>query len=465
MTSVITGKSVLRQRTSTLEAVALKDLNSYFLTLFFDFMRAFFHRHLWRILALCIACAGGAAYFFGLRGNEEASATTDRQADVNYENLSEIVFPIEVDTVRRGTFTAYITANGAARAAQSVEVVARMSGFLETAPPSNGAAVAKGQTLARFDNREATLAFKDAEDKRIQAQVEFGLSFREPNDTSSPARARREQIAGATARIQTQLDELDRARAQRAISEKEYAERKTALEAELLYSGGQRAAVMQSKSGLSAALTAVEKAKLQLEYCVVKAPFAGVVANSSLAAGQYIQAGQTLCKILDVSSLLLDVGVLETELPFIRVGTKAEARFQALEGATVGGEVIAVNPLPDPVSKTYTATIRLRNARERRVAPGMFASVRLAAEDLPNRVLLPKTALLSRDKRSVVFVIAEENGANVAQWNYVQTGRANDRFVEILSGVEPGAVVATEGHFTLAHGSPVKITQKAQAKR
>jgi RND family efflux transporter MFP subunit len=213
---------------------------------------------------------------------------------------------------------------------------------------------------------------------------------------------------------------------------------------------------------LSAAKNAVEKAQLMLEYCTIKAPFAGVVANAQLASGQYVQAGQTLCKVLDVSSLLMDVGVLETELPFIRVGTTAEATFQALPDAVLRGTVIAINPLADPASKTYTVTIRLANSTKTKlIAPGMFATVRLAAEELRNRLLLPKAALLSRDKRNVVFSLTGASDKPTAQWNYVETGAANDRFVEITSGLEAGAVVMTEGHFTLAHGAAVKVQPKA----
>jgi RND family efflux transporter MFP subunit len=432
-------------------------------------MLPFLRRHLWRILALVLVICG-VGYMLLVKGRTAATASANTNVNVNYESLGDIVFPVETDTVRRGTLTKFITANGSVRAAQSVDIVARTSGFVEMIPPPNGSAVSKGQTLVRFDNREALIALKEAEDKRVQAQVEFGLSFRETNDTSANARAqqqiRQEQIAAATKRINAALAELDEQRTAGRITAKDYADRKTMLEAELLYAGAQRSTVIQSKSGLSAAKNAVEKAQLMLEYCTIKAPFTGVVANAQLAIGQYVQAGQTLCKVLDVSSLLLDVGVLETELPFIRVGTAAEATFQALPGATLQGTVVAVNPLADPASKTYTVTIRLAsNAKTKQIAPGMFATVRLAAEELRNRILLPKAALLSRDKRNVVFSLTGDNDKPTAQWNYVETGAANDRFVEIISGLEAGAVVITEGHFTLAHGAAVKVMSKAEKKR
>jgi RND family efflux transporter MFP subunit len=191
-----------------------------------------------------------------------------------------------------------------------------------------------------------------------------------------------------------------------------------------------------------------------------------------LAVGQYVQAGQTLCKVLDVSALLIDVGVLETELPFIRVGSGVEATFQAVPNETVAGTVVAINPLADPTSKTYTVTVRL-NAQAKRnhqgtaigIAPGMFGSVRIVAEELKNRVLLPKAALLSRDKRNVVFSLSGSADKPTALWNYVETGAVNDKFVEITSGLETGTVVMTEGHFTLAHGAAVRVQARATKEK
>jgi RND family efflux transporter MFP subunit len=431
-------------------------------------------RHAWRILAAVLVIAGAGVMLFLKGRTASTAANASTNINVNYESLGDVVFPVEVDTVRRGTLTKFITANGSIRAAQSVDIVARASGFIEMIPPPNGSSVGKGQTLVRFDSREALLALKEADDKRVQAQVEFGLSFRETNDTSASARAlvqaRQEQVATATKRINTELATLNEQRSAGRISAKDYADRKTTLEAELLYAGAQRATVMQSKSGLSAAKNAVEKAQLMLEYCKVQSPFAGVVANVQVASGQYVQAGQTLCKVLDVSSLLVDVGVLETELPFVRVGTSAEATFQALPGATLRGTVIAINPLADPASKTYTVTIRLASSTtSQRIAPSMFATVRLTAEELRNRILLPRAALLSRDKRNVVFSLVASSGASStpdkseAQWNYVETGAANDRFVEITGGLDAGTVVMTEGHFTLAHGAAVRVVEKKGA--
>lgn len=426
-------------------------------------MKHFISKNLWRIIALVImALTVGVIVVF--RGKNPDAQPQTSSVDIQYDKLGDIIFSVEIDTVRRGTLVQYITANGSVRAAQSVDIVARTAGFLEQTPPPNGTLVQKAQVVARFDAREAVITLKEAEDKRIQAQVEFGLAFRE-HDTSGKTREslllRQAQMGEQLKKAEEKLQELEQLRASLRINAKEYQDKKTVLETEMLYAGAQRTTVMQSKSGLSAANNAVERARLQLEFCTHKTPFSGVIANSNLTAGQYVQAGHVLCKVLDVSSLLIDVGVLETELPFMKLGTAVTATFQALPGVNIPGTVISINPLADPGTKTYTLTVKLQE-NGKRIAPGMFASVQVVAREIRNCVLLPRAALLSRDKRNVVFSLINESEKNTAHWNYVETGASNDHFVEITSGVEPGTPVMTEGHFTLAHGAPVKIAQKSR---
>ncbi|KAB2847904.1 MAG: hypothetical protein F9K42_09585 [Ignavibacterium sp.] len=86
----------------------------------------------------------------------------------------------------------------------------------------------------------------------------------------------------------------------------------------------------------------------------------------------------------------------------------------------------------------------------------MFASVKIETDILKNRVIIPKEALLVRDKRDLVFVVQN----NLAKWQYVNIGQQNDEYIEILNGVSPGDSVIVEGHFNLAHDSNIKSVNK-----
>ena len=83
----------------------------------------------------------------------------------------------------------------------------------------------------------------------------------------------------------------------------------------------------------------------------------------------------------------------------------------------------------------------------------MYAMVQIQSHIFKNCIIVPKAALLIRDKRSLVFVFKN----NLAKWHYVKTGETNDQYVEIKEGIEPGDSVIVEGNYNLAHDATVKI--------
>jgi hypothetical protein len=102
----------------------------------------------------------------------------------------------------------------------------------------------------------------------------------------------------------------------------------------------------------------------------------------------------------------------------------------------------------------------------------MYAEVSLDAEALPDRVMVPRAAILERGegtRRTMLFVYETDGNAGVAAWRYVNTGRENDTHVEILREglengmVEPGEVVLIDGHHYLAHGTPVRLVDNVEA--
>jgi len=158
---------------------------------------------------------------------------------------------------------------------------------------------------------------------------------------------------------------------------------------------------------------------------------------------------------LDISRLKVDVGILENEINKVHIGNNAIVRLTALPDKIYYGKVIYINPMIDPEIKTCRVTVEIINS-DINIKPGMFASVKIETDILKNRVIIPKEALLVRDKRDLVFVVQN----NLAKWQYVNIGQQNDEYIEILNGVSPGDSVIVEGHFNLAHDSNIKSVNK-----
>ena len=86
----------------------------------------------------------------------------------------------------------------------------------------------------------------------------------------------------------------------------------------------------------------------------------------------------------------------------------------------------------------------------------MFATAVIDAHIHKNLLLAPRTALLQRDNRTLVFIVRQ----NLAKWCYVETGRENEDYVEIVSSnpmLAEGDHVLIDGHFTLVNDAPIEV--------
>lgn len=255
---------------------------------------------------------------------------------------------------------------------------------------------------------------------------------------------------------------LERARAQLEKAEADYRE-KLLFDADLDPEvRAERERAQRIKSGLAEAEITVREAQLNLDRTRVQAPFPGRVASVSVVEGQLVSQGTELMTVVDLDPIKVQVQVLEGELAFLAPGRRAALRFSAFPDETLTGTIQTINPIVDQQTRTAKVTVVMDN-REGRILPGMYARVELEAQRIPDRILVPRSAILERDRRTMLFVL--EDGK--AKWRYVTTGLENDDFVEIVEDpdtemVHPGEVVLTRGHFTLTHDANVRLVDDYQ---
>lgn len=211
------------------------------------------------------------------------------------------------------------------------------------------------------------------------------------------------------------------------------------------------------RSGLAAARVRLDRAKLARERAVIAAPFTGVIDRINTVIGDRLNAGQEIATLVDLTNLRIEAAVLEHDLPLIKIGGEAVITSAAIPGQAIAGKVDAVLPLVDSTTRAGRVFVRATGGGALR--PGMYADVRLEAQRLTSRRLVPSRAIIERDGRPLVFVIRDGR----AQWTYVLPGRSNGNVTEILpdsvSGlipVNPGDRVIVEGHLTLIHDAPVR---------
>jgi RND family efflux transporter MFP subunit len=311
-----------------------------------------------------------------------------------------------------------VKANGRAAPARTTTILAQVPGRVSRVPVSESDRVGAGRLLVAIDPTEYQLAVDDAEAQVRRAEAEY--------------------------RSITLFDE----RIEDASVREE------------------RARVARARSGLDQAEVALRRARLDLARTTVASPFAGRVADVQVVPGEFVRAGDPLLTVSDLDPIRVEAQVLETEVGYLQRDGLAEVTFAAWPDEPFRGTIRTINPLVEGETRVVRVTVEVPNPGGR-ILPGMFAEVSLDARRFPDRVLIPREAVVERDRRSVVFVYEGDQSSGLAKWRYVTPGLENDTWVEILDdpetdGVQPGDVVLTGGHYTLIHDARVRLVSDAE---
>ncbi|MFW6199037.1 MAG: efflux RND transporter periplasmic adaptor subunit, partial [Gemmatimonadota bacterium] len=330
---------------------------------------------------------------------------------------------VEGAEVVRDTLWIQVVASGAAEAYRRTVVTTRREGVVEQVPVGENDFVQEGDLLVQLDTLEAAMELAEAEARLRSARNELEAGM----------------LAGG------QIDDP---------SIREERERN-----------------LRVQVGLVEAETALRRAELERGLTRVTAPFAGRVADLAAVEGAYLTAGAELLTLVQLDSIRVQAEVLESELHLLREGRRADVRFSALPDTRVEASVESVNPVVDVETRSGRVTLVLPNPGDR-IKPGIYATVRLDAQAYPDRMLIPREAVVERGqpRREVVFVLrdADEAGRGRSEWRYVTTGRRNETHVEILpseetSMVDSGEIVLVDGHHYLAHDVPVRLVEDVEA--
>ncbi|QXE91976.1 efflux RND transporter periplasmic adaptor subunit [Geomonas subterranea] len=173
-------------------------------------------------------------------------------------------------------------------------------------------------------------------------------------------------------------------------------------------------------------------------------PLSGVVIEKVVQEGQYVNMGDPLFNIADLSTVWVDVEVYENEFSFVKMGQRVEILSQSYPGKTFSGRVSFIYPFLDPKTRTVKVRVELGNPGLK-LKPDMFVNASIKAP-LGNALVVPSTAVMDTGKRQVVWV---ESQPGMFEPHDVQVGaRVGDK-VQILSGLKQGDKVAASGGYLI----------------
>jgi len=214
------------------------------------------------------------------------------------------------------------------------------------------------------------------------------------------------------------------------------------------------------RSGYSAAKNNFEKARMSLDRTVLKAPFAGRVADIKFKLWDTSNGSEPFCTIIGDDGFDVDFTVLESEYPFVEIGQNVKVSlFGCSDLDAVSGRVTAINP---SVDKNGQIGVRAHIAANPRMLDGMNVKV-IVEKMLERQLVVPKKAVLIRDGLEVLF---RYNGNGTSDWVYIHTLKANSEDYAVVANedraatLNEGDLVIVSGNLNLADGSKVSLIQE-----
>ena len=391
----------------------------------------------------CAADSGAAADPPAL--SPDAAPTAERQA-----------IPVTVTAIRRGDLVHRVAVDGEVRATNLLELESEAGGAVVELPAREGARATAGDRLVRFDCRDAELSLRRAEADRQSALVQYAVRTLDQAGVAVG-------FWQPGARPAMGLDEAEARFAEGLISRRDLDAVRRAHDLGGLGEPAQRDRSIRADVGLSAAEVAIAEAELRIARCEVRAPFTGTVAEMAVQLGQVVNPGEPLLTLVSLDDVEIDAEVLETDLTGLRPGARASVQPTTDPDLRLDARVLRISPLVDPARRVGRVTLSVSPGRTR-LRSGAHVRVTMEGRTLRDRLIVPNDAVLYSDDRPLVMVVRD----GVAQWEYVQLGETNGDETETLPdkaalrGVAAGELVVTDGNFTLAHDTPVTVTEPEQ---
>jgi membrane fusion protein, multidrug efflux system len=306
--------------------------------------------------------------------------------------------PVEVATATSGPVEDRFETVGTFEAGEEITVVAEIDGTVTELPFTEGAAIGKGDVIARLDD--------------VQLRAE-----------ASRAEALRDQERSSFERIKSVVE--------------------------------QGAGAPQDLDDAAAALKVAEAnldvAKARLAKARIAAPFEGVTGARRVSPGAFLRAGQAVTSLARLRDLRVNFSAPERVLPMMVRGSEVHVSTSAWPGYEEIGQVTVVEPVLDPVTRTAGVVARVPNPQER-FRPGMSAGIVITLGAGRQALTVPSEAVFSDGDRSFVYLVKPDS--TVAR-TPVRLGVRLSNAVEVIEGLTPGASVVRAGHQKLYEGAKV----------
>ncbi|MEI6820134.1 MAG: efflux RND transporter periplasmic adaptor subunit [Verrucomicrobiota bacterium] len=198
----------------------------------------------------------------------------------------------------------------------------------------------------------------------------------------------------------------------------------------------------------------------------ILSPISGTVVAQNVYEGQYVMAGEKLFEIADFSTMWFMFNAYEQDMPWLKLGQMVTVTTPALPGKSFEGKVTFIDPNFEEVARATKVRVELANPKvdgQRLLLHRLYGegAVRM---DTADTLTAPRSAVIQTGPDAVVYI---DQGGGAYTRTPVKIGRRGDTLLEILSGLQAGDKVVTNGNLLIdgqaeinrAFVSPASVTQ------
>lgn len=435
-----------------------------------------------------LACASGLAWWaLSERGHRSARADThpaDGPAGPSKLHVDSV-------TPSRGGVSRQTTQPGTIHAFESVDLFAKVSGFLKIQGVDIGSRIKAGQVLAELDVPESRIDVQAAEAALVQAKargeqakahIRTAIAERDAaNAEIVQVKADMERLTARRLLSQKQFGRIRALSAKDAVDDRLVDEQQHDLDAAIAGERAGKAAigtaqaqavaaearVKQAESDAQGAEAAIqvaaahlERAKALGEYVRISAPFDGVVVKRSYHPGAFVRSaaegGTTpLLTVMRTDLMRVVVQVPDLDVPLLDVGDEVTLAIDALKGEPIKAKVARIAYAEDPTSRTMRAEIDVPNPTGK-IVEGMFGRATIELQPPTGNLTLPARCIVQHSGKDKAFVFVSKDGK--ATKVPVTIGSDDGALVEVLTGLDVSDHVIVSPPGSLAEGDAISTT-------
>ena len=198
----------------------------------------------------------------------------------------------------------------------------------------------------------------------------------------------------------------------------------------------------------------------------VRAPFGGHLGIRAVNEGQYIAPGTVVVTLQALDPIFLDFFLPQQVLDRAKVGMPVAVRVDTYPQDSFTGRITTIDPKVDSSTRNVAVRATLPN-RDRRLLPGMFATVEIQTGAPVRYITLPQTAITFNPYGNVVYRVVQEADKEgkqslIARQTVVTTGQSRGDQIAVLSGLNEGDLIVSAGQTNLQNGAAVTVNNAVQ---